>query len=455
MNTANDQTGPPTPPEVPAKATRSGSSREQEWGTLRLSHDSTLVWTERMLEALGRGNEGRQWHTLIDKVFSPKTLALAFASVTKRDRAAGIDGITTQAMRQREAEELPIIERQLRENRYEPQPVRRVWIEKPGSREKRPLGIPTVRDRIVQQALRILIEPIFERDFSAQSYGFRPGRSAQAAVARVEEQLEAGKTWVVDADIKGYFDNIPQDRLVALVKNRISDRRIIGLVEKFLGQGVMESMNGWQPTASGTPQGAIISPLLANIYLDPLDHLMARRGWEMTRYADDFIIQCHTEAEALAALAEAQTWMEEAGLTLHPEKTRVVDATRKGGFEFLGWHFERGYKWPRGKSVRKLKDNVRAKTERNNGNDMQTIIKRVNKTLLGWGKYFRGGVRNVPERLDQWTRMRLRSILRKRDKRKGRGRGRDHNRYPNAWFAKRGLVFLTTITHDLAASPTK
>jgi len=455
MNTATEQTGLTTPPEVPAKATRSGSSRDLEWGTLRLSQDSAMVWTERMLEALGRGNEGRQWHTLIDKVFSPKTLALAFASTTKRDRAAGIDGITTQAMRQREAEELPIIERLLCEERYEPQPVRRVWIEKPGSREKRPLGIPTVRDRIVQQALRIIIEPIFERDFSTQSYGFRPGRSAQAAVARVEEQLAAGKTWVVDADIKGYFDNIPQDQLIALVKNKISDGRIIGLLEKFLKQGVMESMNGWQPTASGTPQGAIISPLLANIYLDPLDHLMARQGREMTRYADDFIIQCHTEADALAALAEVKTWMEEAGLTLHPEKTRVVDATRKGGFEFLGWHFERGYKWPREKSIRKLKASVRAKTKRNNGHDMQTIIKRVNRITRGWGNYFRGGVRNVPERLDQWIRMRLRSILRKRDKRKGRGRGRDHNRYPNAWFAKRGMVFLITITHDLAASPTK
>lgn len=455
MNTANEQTGPPTPPEVPAKATRSGSSREQEWGTLRLSHDSAMVWTERMLAALERGNDARQWHTLIDKVFSPKTLALAFTSVTKRDRAAGVDGITTQAMRQRGAEELPVIERLLREDRYEPQPVRRVWIEKPGSREKRPLGIPTVRDRIVQQALRAVIEPIFERDFSDQSYGFRPGRSARAAVARVEEQLEAGKTWVVDADIKGYFDNIPQDQLLALVKHKISDQRILGMLGKFLRQGVMEGMNGWQPTASGTPQGAIISPLLANINLDPLDHLMAAKGWEMTRYADDFIIQCHTEAEALAALAEVEAWMAEAGLTLHPEKTRVVDATRKGGFEFLGWHFERGYKWPRRKSIQKLKDSVRARTKRNNGHDMCTIIKRVNSITRGWGNYFRGGVQKVPKSLDQWIRMRLRSILRKRDKRKGRGRGRDHNRYQNAWFAERGLVFLITITHDSAAGPTK
>jgi RNA-directed DNA polymerase len=217
-----------------------------------------MVWTERMLAALARGNDARQWHTLIDKVFSPKTLSLAFASVTQRDRAAGVDGITTQAMRQREAEELPVIERLLREDRYEPRPVRRVWIDKPGSREKRPLGIPTVRDRIVQCALRAVIEPIFERDFSAHSYGFRPGRNARAAVARVEEQLEAGRTWVVDADIKGYFDNIPQDRLLALVKRKVSDRRILGLLEKFLKQGVMESMKGWQPTGSGTPQGAII-----------------------------------------------------------------------------------------------------------------------------------------------------------------------------------------------------
>jgi RNA-directed DNA polymerase len=147
--------------------------------------------------------------------------------------------------------------------------------------------------------------------------------------------------------------------------------------------------------------------------------------------------------------------MAEAGLTLHPEKTRVVDATGKGGFEFLGWHIERGYKWPRKKSIQKFKDSVRAKTKRNNGEDMKTIIKRVNQTTRGWGNYFRGGVRNVPERLDQWIRMRLRSILRKRDKRKGRGRGLDHHRYQNAWFAERGLVFLTTITHDSAASPTK
>jgi RNA-directed DNA polymerase len=455
VNTKQQQTGQPTPPEVPEKATRSGSSRGLQWGTLRLSHDSAHVWTERMLAALERGNDGRQWHTLIDKVFSPKTLGLAFASVTGKDRGAGIDGITTKAMREREAEEVTTIARLLQEDRYAPSPVRRVWIDKPGSRDKRPLGIPTVRDRIVQQALRATIEPIFEQSFSDKSYGFRPGRSAQAAVARVEEQLRMGKTWVVDADIKGYFDNIPQDKLLTLVQTKVSDRRVIELIGKFLRQGVMESLKEWEPTMTGTPQGAVISPLLANIYLDPLDQQMAQRGHEMIRYADDFIILCQSEGEAKQALAEVTEWMSEAGLTLHPEKTKVVDATQKGGFEFLGWHFERGYKWPREKSIQKFKDSVRSKTKRTNGSDMRTIIKGVNQITRGWGGYFCGGVKNVPERLEQWTRMRLRSILRKRDKRKGRGHGRDHNRYPNAWFAERGMIFLTWITHRPAASPAK
>jgi RNA-directed DNA polymerase len=224
------------------------------------------------------------------------------------------------------------MERLLREGRYEPKPVRRVWIDKPGSREKRPLGIPTIRDRIVQTALLCVLEPVYEYSFHEHSYGFRPGRSARQAVDRVEELLAAGHTWVVDADIKGYFDNIPQDQLLARVKEKIADRRVLGLLEKFLKQGVMEGLNGWTPTESGTPQGAVISPLLANIYLNPLDHSMDAQGYKMVRYADDFVILCHTETEAREALVKVQAWMTLAGLTLHPEKTRIVEATLKGGF---------------------------------------------------------------------------------------------------------------------------
>jgi len=219
---------------VPAGATRVGETRAWQWGTLTLSPNSLLVWTEKMLAALERGNDSRQWHTLIDKVWSPKNLSLALQTVVARQGAPGVDGQTTEAVATRAEEELAMIARLLQQDRYEPRPVRRVWIEKLGSREKRPLGIPTVRDRIVQTALLHLLEPIFERDFAEGSYGFRPGRSAQQAVARVEQYLAQGCAWVVDADLKGYFDSIPQAKLLALVREKIADRRILGLLEKFL-----------------------------------------------------------------------------------------------------------------------------------------------------------------------------------------------------------------------------
>lgn len=406
-----------------------------------------------MRAALERGNDKRKWHTLMDKVMSQKTLNIALQAVVARQGAPGIDGRTTQAMSAEAEAEVALMERQLREESYQPQAVRRVWIEKPGSRQERPLGIPTVRDRMVQKALQIVLEPIFERDFAQQSYGFRPGRDAKQGVERVEHLLNEGKVWVVDADIKGYFDNIPHEKLMERVKEKIADSRVLALVEKFLKQGIMESGKGWTPTSKGTPQGAVMSPLLANIYLDPLDHLMIRQGKEMVRYADDFVILCESREEAEATLEIVRQWMKEAGLSLHPEKTRIVEVTQKGGFEFLGWHFERGYKWPREKSCQKLKEAIRSKTPRSNAQSMRRIIAEVNRTLRGWGNYFRGGVRNVPEKYDQWVRMRLRSILRKRDKRKGRGRGGDHRRYPNAWFAERGLISLIAITHGAAASP--
>lgn len=420
-----------------------------------MSQNSMRVWTEPMLATLERGNDGRQWHTLIDKVWSSKNLRLGLETVVAREGAAGVDGQTTKAVEKRAEQELALIERLLKEGRYEPKAVRRVWIDKLGSKEKRPLGIPTVRDRIVQSALLHILEPIYERDFAESSYGFRPGRSARQAVEVVEQSLEQGCEWVVDADIKGYFDNIPQDKLLERVREKVADSKVIGLLEKFLQQGVMETGKEWEPTENGTPQGAVISPLLANIYLDPLDHEMARRGRRMVRYADDFILMCRSEAEAEEALAEVRCWMGKAGLTLHPEKTRIVNVRAGESFEFLGWHFERGYKWPREKSVRKFKETIRQRTKRNNGKSLLQIISGINRVIRGWGNYFRGGVRNVPQRLEGWIRMRLRSILRRRDGRRGVGRGLDHNRYKNAWLAARGLISLAQVTHGAVASPAK
>jgi len=436
-----------TAPSVPLGATRGADSQEPCAEIAWLSPGSRRVWTVRMQEALVRGNEGRKWHTLIDKVWSPQALETAVKTVTARKGAAGVDGQTTKAFAKSGAEEIDVITRLLREGRYEPRPVKRRWIEKPGSKDLRPLGIPTVRDRVVQSALLYVMEPIFEIGFAEHSYGFRPGRSARQAVERVETLLEAGNTWVVDADIKGYFDSIPQDQLLARVREKISDGRILALLEKFLRQGVMDTACGWQPTENGTPQGAVISPLLANIYLTPLDHQMAGRGREMIRYADDFVILCRTEAEAREALGEVQAWMAAAGLTLHPGKTRIVDAAVKGGFEFLGWHFERGYRWPREKSQARFKDAIRQQTGRSDGRSLEEIIRNVNRRVRGWGNYFRGGVRYVPIKLDQWMRMRLRSILRHREKRDGRAKGRDHQRYPNAYFIRAGMTFLITVTH--------
>ena len=226
--------------------------------------------------------------------------------------------------------QLERLQEQIKTGTYTSPPVKRVWIPKLGSKELRPLGIPTVEDRIVQTALRNVIEPIFENFFAKHSYGFRPGRSAKDALRRVDHLLKAGKVWVVDADLKGYFDSIPQDKLLAAVAEHISDGAVLELLGQMLRQGIMESGKGWKPTETGTPQGAVISPLLANIYLNPLDHLMARAGKEMVRYADDFVVLCQSEQEANEVLATLRGWVEAAGLTLHPTKTRIVDASQKG-----------------------------------------------------------------------------------------------------------------------------
>lgn len=398
------------------------------------------VWTDRMLTALENGVGGGRWFSLIDKVASLENLFAAYVRVAERDGAAGVDHQTVEAFGERLPERLDHLVQALRGGRYRPQEVRRVWIPKPGSREKRPLGIPTVRDRVVQRAVLHVLEPIFEREFAEHSYGFRPNRGCKDALRRVDGLLKRGYRYVVDADLRSYFDTIPHDRLRERVAERVSDGRVLDLVSLFLQQGILDGLAHWTPT-EGTPQGAVISPLLSNIYLNPLDHEMARNGYEMVRYADDFVVLCRTEAEAEAALERVRAWVEAQGLSLHPEKTRIADADGTG-FEFLGYHFHAGQRWPRKKSLQRLKAALREKTRRSAGTSLRAIIDDINRTLRGWYAYFKHARPSVFTRLDQWTRMRLRSILRKRAGRRGRGRGSDHVRYRNAFFEAAGLFSL-------------
>jgi len=394
-----------------------------------------------MLTALEQGVLGGKWHSLRDKVWALPNLRRAFARVKANGGAAGVDHVTVEEFERHWEANLEELSRTLRDGSYRPQAIRRVWIPKPGSKEQRPLGVPTVRDRVVQAALRAVLEPIFERDFAAHSYGFRPHRGCKDALRRVDTLLKEGYHWVVDADLKSYFDSIPHAALLDRVRVKVADGQVIELLQAFLTQKVMETAEGWTPE-EGTPQGAVISPLLSNIYLDPLDHRMAERGFEMIRYADDFVILCRNEAEARAALAEVQVWTTSVGLHLHPTKTRIVDATQTEGFDFLGYHFAAGTRWPRAKSLGKFQDTIRGKTRRTQGQSLSAIITEVNRTLRGWFEYFQHSHRFVFEVVDSWVRMRLRSLLRRRQGRSGRGRGADHQRWANAFFAKQGLFSL-------------
>ena len=395
-----------------------------------------------MLDALRQGVRGGKWHALHDKVFNRSTLEFASFKVLVNEGAAGVDHQTVDEFEERESEEIDRLMEDLRTGEYQPHTVKRVWIPKSGSTEQRPLGIPTVRDRVVQTALLSVLEPIFDMTFSEHSYGFRKGLGCHHALERVEKLLDAGYVYVVDADLKGYFDTIPKDRLLDRVGERISDRGILGLVQKFLEQGVLDGLSEFTPE-KGTPQGAVISPLLANLYLNPLDHLMAEAGFEITRYADDFVVMCRSREDADRALAKIGQWVEDNGLMLHPTKTKVVDSQTEG-FDFLGYTFRGRFRLPRKKSLDKLKEAVRAKTKRTNGTSLKWIVGSLSDTLQGWFGYFRHCFWNVYTDLDGWVRMRLRSILRKRAGRTGRGRGDDHHRWPNKYFAEYGLFSLET-----------
>ena len=409
------------------------------------------VWTEPMLAALGRGLKGKKWFSLIDKVSAERTLRLAWEKVHANAGAGGVDGITIGRFAQNSHRRLLAVNEHLNKGTYQPKPVKRVWIEKPGSEEKRPLGIPTVTDRVVQAAVRMVIEPIFENCFAEHSYGFRPGRGCKEALRRVNQLLRAGRTHVVDVDIKGYFDAIPHDRLMALVREHIADGRVLGIIEGFLKQGVMEGgelAQTEEDEPQGTPQGGVISPLLANIYLNPLDWLMERCGFEMVRYADDMVVLCRSQEEAETALEKLREWMDGAGLTVHPEKTRTVDMNvANSHFDFLGYRFQRSRRGKmmrlvRPKSLRKLRESIRPRTRRANGRSMNAIVVDLNRILVGWYAYFKHVKGSELAAIDGWIRMRLRSILRKRRGGKGRGHGSDHQRWPNRYFSKLGLFCL-------------
>ncbi len=283
------------------------------------------------------------------------------------------------------------------------------------------------------------------------NYGFRPGRGCKDALREVNEHLKAGYTHVVDADLKGYFDSIPHELLKTRIEEHISDGRLLKLLGSWLEQDIVKGLERWTPTA-GTPQGAVISPLLANLYLHPLDEKMSKLGYKMVRYADDFVILCESAPQAQAALGEVRDWVEENGLTLNPDKTHTGDCLMEGqGFEFLGYRFEAGKRWVRKKSLQGFKDKVREKTKRSRGASLSSIIDDLTPTIRGWFGYFKHAQKRTFTMLDGFIRRRLRAILRKQEKRPGMGRcHEDHKRWPNAYFANLGL-FTMTQAHQLAS----
>ena len=420
-------------------ATQGAEAHRRDWSWVEAS-----VWNERMLAALKNGVKGGKWFSLIDKVYRAETLKEAWQKVAANGGAAGVDGQSVKqfaAQAERYLKELSIA---LERGTYRPMPVRRVEIAKGGGKQ-RPLGIPVVKDHIVQTALKFVLEPIFEREFLGMSYGFRPGRGCKDALREVEGWLKEGYIFVVDADLRSYFDTIPHGWLMERVKEHVSDGRVLELIEAFLQQDIIKDLERWTPVG-GTPQGAVVSPLLANIYLHALDCQMKQKGYRMVRYADDFVVLCRSAEEAQAALAEVKAWVEANGLSLNAEKTHVGDCRQEGqGFEFLGYRFEAGRRWVRRKSLRAIRDRIRMRSKRTRGDSLARIIADLNPTLRGWFNYFKHAHPMTFSGMDGFVRRRLRAILRKQEKRPGMGRCRDdHQRWPNKFFATQGLFTMVT-----------
>lgn len=414
-----------------------------------------------MMAALHNGVKGGRWYSLIDKVYDRRNLVAAFAKVKANKGAAGVDHVSIEQFEKDLEARLDALQRTLRERSYKPSAIRQVLIPKPDSQEKRALGVPTVRDRVVQRAVQNVIEPIFEKQFSDRSFGYRPGLSAKHAVARVEQQLREGRVWTVEVDLASFFDNIPHDKLLERIRERVIDSRVLEVIEAMLKTAIKRADGTREERRRlGISQGGPLSPLLANIYLNPLDHMMRERGYEMTRYADDMVVQCKSEEEARGAKATLEKWCAQALLPINANKTRVVQVTTNEGFDFVGFEFRLwggrpgwSVKFPKESRVKRMKDRVRELTPRTLGVNLGVMIAKLNLVLQGWHGYFVGSViRNMIE-LDKWIRMRIRSILRYRQRKRGRGRGSDHQAWPNDWFNKQGLFSLATATVKARRSP--
>jgi RNA-directed DNA polymerase len=379
----------------------------------------------------------RKYYSIIDKVYNFKNLQEAWKRVKQNKGSAGIDGVTIEWFEVNLFQNLNEVQRLLKYNRYEPEPALRRYIPKSNGK-KRPLGIPTIRDRIIQQAVRQIIEPIFDRLFYKHSYGFRKGHSQHQALDVIKRAKRAGYEYVVDLDIQSYFDTISHEILMRKVKKRIADGRILDLIEGWLKAGIMED-DQFHDTEKGSPQGGVISPLLANIYLDEFDWEMRKAGFPVVRFADDAVIMCKSAKRSHEAHDFAKQILEDRlELTMHPEKTRVVHFDE--GFRFLGFDLWKDYLILPDKRLSKFRGDVRKLTRRHQGKSIEQVIKRLNQSLRGFGNYFgHGNVKGKFQRLDEWIRMRLRAFLRKK-------RSTVSNMMiPNRYFTELGLVSMVAL----------
>lgn len=423
----------------------------------------------------GLSSKKRKWYSLMDKVWSYSNLEQAFRDVKKNRGSHGVDNVTIKEYENDLEHNLRVLQESLRDKTFRAKPVRRVYIPKADG-TKRPLGIPTVGDRVLQAAVKRQLEPIFEQKFLSCSYGFRPGRSAHMAIEQIRKDLMDGYTFVIDADIKTYFDAIPHQKLIELIREEMVDGSVLALIVQFLKSGILEDGIVYE-SYSGSPQGGVISPLLANIYLHPLDELMVSRGHRITRYADDFVICCKSRKGAERVLETVKKLLErELGLLVHPSKTKIVDNMIEP-FTFLGYTFRKGYfHKPSDKAIQKFKGKIKDITKKNLTINMEEFIKyRVNPVIRGWGRYYGIGFSmKLFQNLDAWIRRRLRMIQlrtwRKRKKlhkelRKRNWKGQlPHIRMtkwrssksipvsfaiPNGRFRELRLVFLQDIYKDL------